>query len=125
MTIPFETLLIFSTNLTPEKLGDEAFLRRIHYKMLLRSPAEEEFRTIFCNYCESRSLAPPAGLVDAFISKHYLNTGKQFRRCHPRDVISQTIDHINFKRLPYELTEDLLDQAFASCFLSASELTET
>jgi DNA-binding MarR family transcriptional regulator len=125
MTIPFETFLIFSTNLTPEKLGDEAFLRRIQYKMLLRSPGEDEFRTIFCNYCESRGLGAPVRLVDAFISKHYLNTGKQFRRCHPRDVISQAIDYIQFKRLPYELTEDLLDQAFASCFLSTAELSET
>lgn len=125
MTIPFGTFLIFSTNLTPDKLGDEAFLRRIQYKILLRSPGVEEFRTIFCKFCESQGLTPPATLVDAFISKHYLKTGKQFRRCHPRDVISQAIDYIHFKRLPYELTEDLLDQAFASCFLSTTDLSET
>ncbi|HSU58279.1 MAG TPA: hypothetical protein VLI55_03105 [Bryobacteraceae bacterium] len=124
MTVPFETFLLFSTNLTPDKLGDEAFLRRIQYKMLLRSPAEEEFRMIFCHFCEAQGLAAPRELVDAFISKHYLNTGKRFRRCHPRDVISQTIDYINFQRLPYELTEELLDQAFASCFLPETELTE-
>ncbi len=67
----------------------------------------------------------PLTLVDAFVSKHYVNTGKQFRRCHPRDVISQAIDLIHFKDLPYELTEDLLDQAFASCFLSTADLSET
>jgi hypothetical protein len=125
MTIPFETLLVFSTNLAPNELGDEAFLRRIHYKMLVRSPAPDEFRTIFLQYCESRGLVPSAALIDAFISKYYLATGKQFRRCHPRDLVSQTIDYMYFRRLPYELTEDLLDLAFASCFLSASELTET
>ena len=47
MTVPFEAFLIFSTNLNPEQLGDEAFLRRIQYKMLLRSPDENEFSTIF------------------------------------------------------------------------------
>ena len=125
MTIPFETFLVFSTNLTPTKLGDEAFLRRIQYKMLLRSPDPDEFRAIFVHYCEAQSLSPPAAMVDAFLSKHYLNTGKQFRRCHPRDVVSQAIDLIHFKRLPYELTEDLLDQAFASCFLSTVDLSET
>jgi hypothetical protein len=63
--------------------------------------------------------------VEAFISKHYVNTGKAFRRCHPRDVISQAIDLIHFKRLPHELTDDLLDQAFASCFLSTDDLVDT
>ena len=125
MTIPFETFLIFSTNLTPDKLGDEAFLRRIQYKMLLRSPDAEEFRTIFCRFCESQGLKAPVALVNAFISKHYLNTGKRFRRCHPRDVVSQVIDDINFNRLPFEITEDLLDQAFASCFLSTADLSDT
>lgn len=125
MTTPFEAFLVFSTNLTPNKLGDEAFLRRIQYKMLLRSPEVEEFRAIFYSYCQLKNIEAPAGLVDAFLSKHYLSTGKQFRRCHPRDVVSQAIDLITFKRLPYELTEELLDQAFAGCFLSSTELSET
>ncbi|MGA8030467.1 MAG: hypothetical protein WB992_25270, partial [Bryobacteraceae bacterium] len=60
-----------------------------------------------------------------FILKHYTHTGKQFRRSHPRDVISQAIDYMKFKRLPYELTEDLLDRAFAGCFISVAELSET
>jgi hypothetical protein len=125
MTIPFETFLIFSTNLSPDKLGDEAFLRRIQYKMLLRSPAMDEFRAIFCDFCKAQGLNVPAALLDAFIAKHYLNTGKKLRRCHPRDVISQAIDFINFKRLPFELTEELLDQAFANCFLSTADLSDT
>jgi predicted ATPase with chaperone activity len=124
MTIPFETFLVFSTNLTPDKLGDEAFLRRIQYKMLLRSPDLDEFRTIFCAFCKSQNISAPAILMDTFISKHYLNTGKKFRRCQPRDVISQAIDLINFKRLPHELTEELLDQAFASCFLTTADLVD-
>jgi len=124
MTIPFETFLIFSTNLCPDKLGDEAFLRRIQYKMLIRSPDKDEFRTIFNRFAESQGLNSPADLVDVFIEKHYLKTGKQFRRCHPRDVISQAIDYINFNRLAYELTEELLDRAFASCFLTTADLSE-
>ncbi len=125
MTIPFETFLVFSTNLTPDQLGDEAFLRRIQYKMLLRSPDTDEFCTIFCEFCKTQGLSAPAALMDSFISKHYIATGKKFRRCHARDVISQAIDFINFKRLPYELTEELLDHAFESCFLSTAELSET
>ena len=51
MTVPFEAFLIFSTNLKPDHLGDEAFLRRIQYKMLLRSPEEAEFESIFKSFC--------------------------------------------------------------------------
>lgn len=124
MSVPFETFLIFSTNVTPDKIGDEAFLRRIRYKMLLRSPEEEEFRTILLRYCESRDLNPDVRVVDAFIAKHYNRTRRPFRRCHPRDVISQAIDFLQFKGLPYELTEEVLDRAFASCFLPPRELSE-
>jgi energy-coupling factor transporter ATP-binding protein EcfA2 len=124
MTVPFETFLVFSTNLTPDKLGDEAFLRRIQYKMLLRSPDQKEFRTIFSAFASRQGLNVSRELLDRFIDKHYARTGKQFRRCHARDVISQAIDYIQFKRLPYELTEELLDSAFASCFPMLTDLSE-
>ncbi len=125
MTVPFETLLVFSTNLNPDELGGEAFVRRIQYKMLLRSPDEAEFLTIFRKYCEMRNLDFPSRLVEAFIEKHYRPTRKPFRRCHPRDIVSQVIDYINFKQLPYELTADLLDRAFEGCFLAPAELSES
>jgi predicted ATPase with chaperone activity len=117
ITVPFEAFLIFSTNLNPEQLGDEAFLRRIQYKMLLRSPDEQEFSTIFQRFCESKSLPHPDGLIARFIDKHYRGVKRPFRRCHPRDVLSHAVDLIHFEKLPFELTEDLIDRAFESCFL--------
>ncbi len=120
MEVPFETFLIFSTNLQPESLGDEAFLRRIQYKMFLRNPRREEFVEIFRSFCASQSVGFPEVALDAFIRKHYEATAKKFRRCQPRDVISHAIDLINFEQLPFELTEELLDRAFASCFVSSS-----
>jgi hypothetical protein len=125
MTVPFDTFLIFSTNLSPDKLGDEAFLRRIQYKVLVASPCDSEYRKIFQQYCELQGLAHVEDLLDVFMTKHYVNTGKQLRRCHPRDVISQAIDYLNYKRLPYELSEDVLDKAFGSCFVSTANLSET
>ena len=121
MTVPFEAFLIFSTNLQPEQLGDEAFLRRIQYKMLLRSPEEAEFVTIFRRFCESKELPCDEGLTDRFVQKFYRTTGKRFRRCHPRDILSHAIDLIQFEKLPFELTGDLLDRAFESCFLQESD----
>jgi hypothetical protein len=117
MTVPFEAFLIFSTNLKPEQLGDEAFLRRIQYKMLLRSPDQHEFMSIFRNYCKQRELPHEESSIGRFIELHYKNKGKVFRRCHPRDVLSHAIDMIHFEKHPYRLTDDLLDRAFESCFL--------
>ncbi len=117
ITVPFEAFLIFSTNQNPEQLGDEAFLRRIQYKMLLRSPDEHEFSTIFQRFCESKSLTHHDGLIARFIDKHYRKARRPFRRCHPRDVLSHAIDLIHFEKLPFELTDDLMDRAFESCFL--------
>ena len=117
MTVPFEAFLVFSTNLKPDQLGDEAFLRRIQYKMYLRSPDEGEFTSIFQRYCESRALDCDDTLLSRFIETHYRRAGRPFRRCHPRDVISHAVDLMHFERLPFELTEDVLNRAFESCFL--------
>ena len=122
MTVPFETFLVFSTNLNPANLGDEAFLRRIQYKMLLRGPTEDEFVRIFEDFCVSHELPCSRALIAAFIRKHYRNTRKPFRRCHPRDVLTHAIDLIHFERLELTLNEEILDRAFESCFLQEEEL---
>jgi hypothetical protein len=123
MTVPFEAFLIFSSNLRPENLGDEAFLRRIQYKMFLRNPRVPEFIEIFERFAASRKLACPYGLVGKFLEKHY-HGGKKLRRCHPRDVIVHAIDIINFESLAMELTEDVLDRAFQSCFTENVDVNE-
>jgi DNA-binding MarR family transcriptional regulator len=123
MAVPFETFLVFSTNLHPSELGDEAFLRRIQYKMLLRSPDEQEFYSIFHSYCLTQNLHPQPHLIAKFIERYYSRTGKAFRRCHPRDIVSQVIDHIHFRNLPFEITEDLLDRAYDGCFLQTTDIT--
>jgi predicted ATPase with chaperone activity len=116
MTVPFEAFLIFSTNLRPDQLGDEAFLRRIQYKMFLRSPNRNEFIQIFERFAESRLLTHEPGVIHGFVDKYYEKGGKRYRRCHPRDVISHAIDLINFEARPKKLTADVLDRAFDSCF---------
>ena len=124
MTVPFEAFLIFSTNLNPKQLGDEAFLRRIQYKMFLRSPNPPEYLQIFERFAASRSLEYPPGLPETFLDKHYTKGGQPMRRCHPRDVISHAIDIINFEDLPKQLTEDVLDRAFESCFVEDVEVSD-
>jgi hypothetical protein len=120
INVPFETFLVFSTNLKPDQLGDEAFLRRIQYKMLMPNPAEEEFLTIFRRFAESKQLPFEEKVVERFM-EHYRSTGKPRRRCHPRDVLTHAIDLIRFERLPWRLTEEVLDHAFESNFISTEE----
>jgi hypothetical protein len=121
MMVPFETFLVFSTNSNPSELGDEAFMRRIQYKMLLRGPAENEFIRIFESFCAARKLPYPAGLAAQFVEKYYRRTAKPLRRCHPRDVLSHVLNLIHFEKLPFALTEELLDRAFQSCFVQEGE----
>ncbi|MBV8816747.1 MAG: hypothetical protein JO022_00245 [Acidobacteriaceae bacterium] len=121
MTAPFDLFLIFSTNLKPDQLGDEAFLRRIQYKMLMRSPDRTEFLQIFRSFCKAKELPCTPGLLERFLEKRYDRTGKALRRCHPRDIVSHAIDLMHFEKLRYELTEDVLDRAFESCFTQDEE----
>jgi predicted ATPase with chaperone activity len=124
MTVPFEAFLIFSTNLRPDQLGDEAFLRRIQYKMFLRSPKGPEFIQIFERYCLDKQIMCPPGLAASFVQKHYVETKKPFRRCHPRDVISHAVDILHFERKPIALTADVLDRAFLSCFVEHVDVND-
>ena len=118
VSMPFECFLIFSTNLNPEQLGDEAFLRRIQYKMMMKSPAEEEFKEIFRRFCISQQLPYEEELLDQFVEERYRKADKRMRRCHPRDVLTHAIDFIRFERMPFELTGEVLDHAFDSCFIT-------
>ncbi len=124
MTVPFEAFLIFSTNLRPDQLGDEAFLRRIQYKMFLRSPKAPEFIQIFERYCVDKGILCPSGLTPSFVDKHYVQVKKPFRRCHPRDVISHAVDILHFERKPIALNADVLDRAFHSCFVENVDVND-
>jgi hypothetical protein len=110
--VPFECFLIFSSNLNPNDLGDEAFLRRLEYKMFMKNPSEEEFASIFYDYCRKMRIECPMGLLTEVIDLQYKNKERRFRRCHPRDVISIAIDLIRFEKLAYALTPDLIHRAF-------------
>jgi hypothetical protein len=122
ITVPFEAFLVFSTNLRPDQVGDEAFLRRIGYKMHLRNPTEGEFIEIFHRFCQGKELNCPAGLAEWFVDTYYKQAGKRMRRCHPRDVISHALDLMHFERMPLQLTAEVLDHAFRSCFVEVGDM---
>lgn len=121
LSMPFEIFLVFSTNLNPADLGDEAFLRRIQYKMLVRNPSRTEFREIFRRQLSGLRLDCPDELLDKLLHERYERESKPMRRCHPRDILLHATDLIEFMGLPYALTEDLLNRAFDSCFVVSGE----
>jgi predicted ATPase with chaperone activity len=121
LSMPFEIFLVFSTNLKPDQLGDEAFLRRIKYKMFVKNPTVTEFRELFRLYASKQGLDCPNAILDKFLYERYERDKKPFRRCHPRDILLHVTDLIEFLRLPHLLTEDLLNRAFESCFTFSEE----
>lgn len=122
--VPFECFLIFSSNLNPNDLGDEAFLRRLEYKLFMKNPTEEEFATIFYDYCRQMKIECPSGLVADLIREQYMSTGRKFRRCHPRDVIRIAIDLLRFEKMPFLLSKELLTRAFELKFVSMNYTDE-
>ncbi len=114
--VPFEQLIIFSTNLEPKDLVDEAFLRRIPYKIEITDPSEEEFHTLFELYCRSFGCAYRAEVVEYLLSTHYRPVHRRLRRCHPRDLLAQIRNFCSYNDIPMEMRPEYLDRVVSSYF---------
>ena len=114
--VPFEQLIIFSTNLEPRDLVDEAFLRRIPYKIEIGDPSVEEFHFLFQLYCESMGCNYNSQIVEHLIATHYRPANRAMRRCHPRDLLIQIRNFCRYNDLPLELRSDYFDQVVKSYF---------
>jgi hypothetical protein len=119
--IPFNVFIVFATNLKPESLADEAFLRRIPYKILAKNPTLDEYCRIFELNCKRRGLAFDAVMVEYLDRKYYKPRRLQMRSCHPRDLISQVVDICRYTNREPMITRELLDAACGSYFLEESE----
>jgi predicted ATPase with chaperone activity len=115
--IPFDVLIIFATNLKPESLADEAFLRRIPYKIYAKNPTLDEFSRIFQLNCRKHSLEYDPAFVEYLTRRYYQPRGLQMRACHPRDIIEQVLDMCRFQGREPSITRELLDAACESYFL--------
>lgn len=115
--IPFETLVVFATNLAPTELVDEAFLRRIRHKIEIPDPTWDEYREIFRHVCREKQIAYDEQALAYVIKEHYIKRSRPKRRCHPRDLIDQIEDIASYLDVPPELSQELLDQACKSYFV--------
>lgn len=116
ITVPFEQLIIFSTNLEPRELVDEAFLRRIPYKIEITDPDEKEFLHLFDLYAQKIGFEYRPEIIHSLIEKHYHQAGRCMRRCHPRDLLKQVRNYCRYRRLPVEMRPEYFDQVVHSYF---------
>jgi predicted ATPase with chaperone activity len=122
---PFLTMIVFATNLKPSDLVDEAFLRRIHYKVMAESPTRAEFMQIFENYCKDKKIEYRARVIDELLETYYRPRQIQLRGCQPRDLVNQSISLAEYLDRSAELSLDLLVAACDSYFVDEREAPAT
>lgn len=114
--IPFDQLVIFSTNLEPRDLVDDAFLRRIPYKIEVENPSEEEFIALFKVMCPVMGFEFDEAMIRYVIEKHYKPINRPFRCCQPRDLLLQIKNHCLYSREPIGLSPERFDFAVENYF---------
>lgn len=116
-SIPFDMLTIFSTNIEPKQLVDEAFLRRIPYKIKIDHPSEREYETIFRMVCSSNGIEFKEDSFKYLMGDFYRNCGIKLNACHPRDIVEQIIVNARYYRHPPELTREAIHDAWTNYFV--------
>ncbi len=117
--VPFDQLIIFSTNLEPKDLVDGAFLRRIPYKIEVADPSEDEFRRLFAAVAPSQGFQmdrESTEALDYLIQTHYVAKNRPFRACQPRDLLLQVRNFCLYKSLPRKVTPAAFDFACDNYF---------
>ncbi len=114
--VPFDQLVVFSTNLEPKDLVDDAFLRRIPYKIEVMNPSEENFRKLFEIMCRVLRIEHRPEIIDYLIKTHYLPVNRPFRNCQPRDLLLQVKSFCQYNELPVELKREYIDFAVDNYF---------
>jgi predicted ATPase with chaperone activity len=117
--VPFDCLLIFATNLDPAALVEEAFLRRIHYKIRMESPRRDQYEEIFRRCCAARGIPYRAEAVEQVYREYYEAHGIRPRGCHPRDITDHVCDIARFRLMDPALTPDMVTAACRTYFLEA------
>jgi hypothetical protein len=120
--IPFEQLIVFSTNLQPSDLADEAFLRRIPYKVDVVDPSHEQFHQAFEQFASAGGFAYNQGAVEYLIDTHYRQASRPVRWCHVRDLLLQIKHYCAVCQLPLELTPRGFDIAVRNYFGAMGKL---
>jgi predicted ATPase with chaperone activity len=115
--VPFDELIVFSTNLNPRDLVDDAFLRRIRYKIPINDPSHENFRAIWRIMSEVKGIPYADEIVDYFVEKHMRSNGRPLRGCLPRDILDNILDVCRYRQIEPTVTAEMLDDAAEAYFV--------
>ena len=116
--IPFALLLIFSTNLDPSQLVDEAFLRRIRFKIEIPDPDENQWKRIWALVCESKKVDLESKALEYMLNKWFRSQNRPLRMCQPRDILEKMISIAKYGMERVSFSPDLIDAACSTYFLN-------
>ena len=117
LEVPFQQLIVFSTNLDPSQLVDDAFLRRIQMKVEVGGPDERLFYQIFLRMCEIIEVPFDKKSFVHLLQKWYREPNRTMQSVHPRDIIKTVVALCDYEGNSYQLTPELIDEACMSYFV--------
>jgi DNA-binding PadR family transcriptional regulator len=115
--VPFDQLVVFSTNLNPHDLVDDAFLRRIRYKIPIQPPTEENFVLMWQAMARKLGFPDDPRWPKAFMERHLKPTKRPMQGCQPRDILEYIADACRYRQLDLDLTDELIDDAATAYFV--------
>jgi predicted ATPase with chaperone activity len=115
--VPFDVLVVFSTNLPPKDLVDEAFLRRIRHKIEIFDPTNEEFREIFKRVANDKKVIYSDQGLAYLMQEWYVKRDRKMRASHPRDLCDQILDIAHFLSVEPTMSREMIDRAAESYFV--------
>ncbi|GAB4570681.1 MAG: AAA family ATPase [Anaerolineales bacterium] len=115
--VPFDVLIVFSTNLPPKDLVDEAFLRRLRHKIEIGDPSFEEYREIFKRVAQDKRVEYNDQGLAYLLQEWYIKRNRKLRASHPRDLCDQILDIASYMAVPPSMTRDMIDRAAKAYFV--------
>ena len=115
--VPFDELVIFSTNLSPQALMDPGIMRRVKYKFRLDPPSMTDYVTIFRQVCSQHSIELPVEVLSYLLGDFYPRSGAAFAAYHPAFIVEHALAACQYMGIGPQLTEDLVKDALDNLFL--------
>jgi MoxR-like ATPase len=115
--IPFDVLVVFSTNLPPRDLVDEAFLRRLRHKIEIGDPSYEEYREIFMRVSQQKGVPYSDQALAYLLQEFYIKCNRKLRASHPRDLCDQILDIARYMAVEPAMNKEMIDRAAQAYFV--------
>lgn len=115
--VPFDVLVMFSTNLPPRDLVDEAFLRRLRHKIEIIDPSYEEYRDIFKKVALAKNISYSDEVLAYLLQEWYIKPARKLRASHPRDLCDQILDIAHYLAVEPVMSKEMIDKAAESYFV--------